>query len=375
MLTLNDRPFAFTDMIGQKSILKEMKNRSKTLDFPEIMLFQGPSGTGKTTLACIIAALLNDPNPLKDEDGTLEPNPSSPASVDIISTRYHRDTIFKDASSMSKDDVLNLSQEVATSPMYDKNKILIIDEAQFLSKMGKGAMLTFLEKKRKGTYVIMCTMDVSSFDSSIRSRAVEYRFRSPTEDEIAEYLFKCVEKLDIVLDEKSKSFFTDGLFTIAAGCNGSVRMALQMMERCIEGDIFSTDDITREFGIMSTSKFDSIIDRLINSIDKKVVEDINTLEPEDAYRMIMNWVSGAYLYKTTGWAATEWQGRQYSRVKSTYNIEVLVDCLRGVYTDGYFHKELFFYSLGRYFNILLKKDNAEGVPEGVTKNPPLRVRV
>ena len=361
MLTLQDRPFSFSEIIGQKNIVREMKRRSKTLDYPEVMLFQGPSGTGKTTLACIIAALLNDPSPLQDPDGTLEPNPESPASVDIRETRFHRDVIFKDASSMSKEDVLGLASEVATSPMYDKNKILIIDEAQFLSKMGKGAMLTFLEKKKKGTYVIMCTMDASVFDKAIRSRAVEYRFRSPTEDEIAQYLFSYTERLSLPVTDDTRDFYTNGLYTIATGCQGSVRMALQMFERCIEGEIYRDEDIEREFGTVSTKKFDQIVKNLIDKKDRQAVSDLMNLEVEDAYRLLMSSLTNIYLYRTTGYSSTEWGARQSSQIESIDRVRLLLELLKDVPTSPFIRKDLFIYALSKYY------DSSE--PTGISSPP------
>ena len=151
MLTQSLRPFKWDDIVGQKGIVKEMKKRSKTMEFPEVMLFEGASGTGKSTMAFLIAALLSDKNPIVNKDGTKDPNPESPSSKAILEMRFNRDVIYKDASNMSKDDVLALQREVANAPMFDSVKVVIIDESQELSKAGRGATLALLEKKRKNT--------------------------------------------------------------------------------------------------------------------------------------------------------------------------------------------------------------------------------
>jgi replication-associated recombination protein RarA len=75
MFNLDYRPFSFDEMAGQKGIIDEMKKRSITMDFPKVMIFAGPSGTGKTTLSRIITALLNDPNPIVHSDGSKDPKP------------------------------------------------------------------------------------------------------------------------------------------------------------------------------------------------------------------------------------------------------------------------------------------------------------
>lgn len=547
MLTLDRRPFSFKEMIGQKTILREMETRARKMDFPEVMLFCGPSGTGKTTLAYIISALLNDKNPLHDADGTPEPNPESPSSKDIINTRFVRDILFKDASSMSKDDVLSLSSEVASAPMYDKNRVVIIDECfskntpilvkdvdgtpksmriadvkegdevyvdtslkttkkvlhqfvhyipldrlrivtiqravdysekargecilttadhkflvhdddigdgeeeghwveadnlkrwddilyapfesgkpdircrvlsvnkfngvdkelfrngnaygwyyidsigmpeldwyrngwnewfgidemkdgcvpmydlevedvhryfaggvlvhncQELGRFGKGAMLTFLEKKRKGTYIIMCTMDESAFDKSIKSRATIYRFQSPTEDEIAKYLFNYTQQLNLPVNNDTEDFYTEGLYAIAGGCDGSVRMALQMLDRCIQGGIYRASDIESEFGVVSSKKFENIFYKLLHG-DMDVMNDVLNLDPEAFYRKLLSDVANAYLYRTTGCLKNRFRAKLYESV-STSALKVLLNVLDGVERNGYFRKDFFYVAL------------------------------
>lgn len=347
MLTLDDRPFCFDDMIGQKNIIGEMRKRSKTMDFPEVMLFCGASGTGKTTLALIISALLNDPNPIRLTDGSYKPNPDSPSSKDILNTLYHRDVIFKDASSMNKDDVLDLNEIVSTAPMFDKNKILIIDECQELGKAGKGATLTFLEKKRKGVYVILCTMDESAFDKSIRSRATMYRFVPPTRDEIAEYLLNCTVKLGLPDSDDMNEFYGDGLYAIADNCEGSVRLAMQMFERCVAGEIYRTVDIEKEFGVISDKKFQELFLRIM-AHDKNVMEDVANSDLHTLFKMLTSAVINARIYFITGYAKSEWMASQYEALKDKNGLGAFVKGLTTVDANGYFRKDLFLYQVAEF---------------------------
>ena len=128
MLTQTLRPFSWNDIVGQKGIVKEMKKRSKTMDFPEVMLFEGASGTGKSTMAFIISALLSDKNPIVHKDGTKDPNPESLSSKAILDMKFNRDVIYKDASNMTKEDVLALQRDISNAPMYDGVKVVVIDE-------------------------------------------------------------------------------------------------------------------------------------------------------------------------------------------------------------------------------------------------------
>ena len=84
MLSLNNRPQLLSEMIGQTTILREMKKRSKSLEFPNYMLFEGETGSGKSTLAFIIAKTLN----CKSEN---KPCNECEACQDIINERFRRD--------------------------------------------------------------------------------------------------------------------------------------------------------------------------------------------------------------------------------------------------------------------------------------------
>ena len=223
MLTQSLRPFSWNEVVGQKGIVKELKKRSKDMSFPEVMLFEGASGTGKSTMAFIVAALLSDRNPIVHEDGTKDPNPESPSSKAIIDMRFNRDVIYKDASNMSKEDILALSRDISNAPMYDKVKVVIIDEAQNLGYASKGASLTLLEKKRKNTYLILCTMDVDKLDKAIKSRATTYSFKSPSSTEIAELLMTYTDEnhLNLPLDDSMMEFYQKGIFMLAENCEGS----------------------------------------------------------------------------------------------------------------------------------------------------------
>jgi len=126
MLSLKYRPFSFEEMVGLRIILDELKNRSNNLNFPQVSLYEGQSGTGKSTIARIVAALLNCKNPktVQDKENTTFKIPCGECSscLDIKQERFKRDVYVLDASSMSKDDVIGIRKLVVTSPLYDKNK-------------------------------------------------------------------------------------------------------------------------------------------------------------------------------------------------------------------------------------------------------------
>lgn len=356
MLTQDKRPFSFDEMIGQKGILMEMERRSVNMDFPEVMIFSGPSGTGKTTLAYIISALLNDPNPIIHEDGSKSPNPESPSSLAIRGGAFNRDVKLYDASSMGKDDVIELGRNLAYSPMFDKNKIVIIDEAQELSKAGKGVTLELLEKKRKDTYIIMCTMNIDSFEKAVQSRGHIYHFRSPNSETIAEYLFKLSEDFNLEMTPEIEEFYSKGIFMLAENCDGSVRMAIQNFERCMYGGFFTEEQIEHEFSFMSNEKLSSLVLKILKK-DISCIKEIKDFGTKDFYYKALRTLNDAFLFGQTGYVDQPWKENFANTLKS-YDLESVISILLGIDRFPYFREDVFFFELAK---LMKKKEQQQRV--------------
>jgi len=323
MLTNEFRPFDLNDMVGNETIINEMKKHSDSEDmkgFPEVMIFEGESGSGKTTLAFIVAALLSDPAPIQKR-GYKVPNPESPSSKAILSERFGRDVYFMDASNMGKDDVLALELKLSTKTMFDKHRIIIIDEAQALSSAGKGATLKLLEKKRKGVYVILCTMDISSFDKATRSRAQCYKFKPVSASDISDYLYKILEKTGEI-ENVPEVFLTETLLAISDAAGGSVRWAVQILQRCLSSEIYTEKEIMEEFGILSEKNLYSIFDRMLRG-DYTALEFVRSVEKKEFLQRFCAQLSGAMLYYATKDCKEEWKIRQYNSWKEEHVAHLL----------------------------------------------------
>lgn len=360
MYALEHRPFSFDEMIGNKGILNEMRKRSESVNFPEVMIFEGPSGTGKTTLAFIVAALINDPNPLKIRGKNhLNPNPESPPSQNILNEKFNRDVLFYDASTMGKDDVAKLESVVSTAPMFDRKKVIIIDEAQELTKAGKGVTLKLLEKKRKNAHIILCTMDIKAFDKAVKTRGQLYTFRSPSPTEIAEYLYDLVEKIGVVVSEE---FYESGIFTIAENCEGSVRYAVQNLERCIIGELYTEEQIQNELGFLSIDTLTKIILKICKK-DPSAIKDILDFSSKEFFYKAKKTLIDSAIYKNTGYLTADWK-KGFAEKVGRYDIDELLDILLRVDEGSYFREDIFLYELSKYMS---KRSSAERKP--ATRKP------
>ena len=335
---LSLRPKSLDEMCGQKTIVAEMKKRSLTMEFPSVMIFGGDSGTGKTTMALILGALMNDPAPIK-KDGYCDPNPDSPEFKAVYSEAYNRNVCFYDASKMGKEDVVALEDVVGTKSLFGGKKVIIIDEAQELSRHSKGATLKLLEKKRDEVCIILCTMNPEAFDKSIRSRGQYYQFKSPTSSDIAAYLFSLTEKVGAELPDE---FIEQGIFTIAENCEGSVRMAVQTLERCLTAELWTSEQIQQEFGYINSENLLNIVKTLLNR-NAEAFKMMQSFDLKDFFYQSSKLLADCLIYLRTGLCDADWKKAQYESLRSLtkevtelYNLYTEIDFkMAGYFRESY----------------------------------------
>ncbi len=345
MFSLEKRPFSFDEMVGNKGTLAEMRNRSLTKNFPQVMFFAGESGSGKSTLAFIIGALINCKNPIKTE-GQLSPCGECPYCKSIKDERYRGDFHYFDCSSMSKDDVTKINQIVASSPMFDENKIIILDEAQELSKTGKGATLKLLEKKRKNVYFILCTMAPEKIDKAILDRGQVYKFRELDREDIVEYLAEILRG-EGLFETIEESFITEGIFTIAENSHGSARAAASYLERCIVGKFYTSAQILEEFGFVSEQTTFDIVLKLLKK-DFSGLNELAKIDMKEFFFITRKALTSALIYQGSKIAPVGWQAARVKKFGEYDSLRSLLKVYEKMGMDTYFQNPVFLYRLADY---------------------------
>lgn len=215
-LNAKHRPKNINDVVGQAIVVAGIKAAVKKGDVPHAMLFTGGSGVGKTTLARILANML-DVNDLN-----------------IIESNS--------ADSRGIDDVRKLSQAISLPPLKGQKRFVIVDEAQGLTAQAQDALLKVLEECPEHTYIALLTTDKAKLKNTILTRCTEYALTDLDVSVMVEHM-----KL-ICSFEGYAAVDTNMLVRIARMSKGSMREALTLLGKCLVVDckdwrtVLSDDD-------------------------------------------------------------------------------------------------------------------------------------
>lgn len=214
------RPQDFDALVGQKAVKTTLKNALASGKIAHAYLFSGPRGTGKTSMARILAKALNC------EQGTTAEPCGQCGNCQRIVQGTSLDVIEIDAASnTSVDNIRDLREQVAFTPAESRYKVYIIDEVHMLSTGAFNALLKTLEEPPAHAVFILATTDPQKVPATIQSRCQRFEFRRVTVDEIAEHLAMVAAGSGIEAD-------ADALRLIAIQAEGGMRDALSLLDQC-----------------------------------------------------------------------------------------------------------------------------------------------
>ena len=215
------RPQTFDQVIEQVHITRTLTNAISAGRVAHAILFSGPRGTGKTTVARILAKCLNC-----EAGVSSEPCGECGACVEIAEGRCV-DLIEVDAASRTKvEDTRELLENVQYAPTRCRYKVYLIDEVHMLSTSSFNALLKTLEEPPPHVKFLLATTDPQKLPATVLSRCLQFNLKNMSAELI-------VGHLKYVLEQEMVSFDEPGLWLLGRAANGSMRDALSLTDQAI----------------------------------------------------------------------------------------------------------------------------------------------
>jgi DNA polymerase-3 subunit gamma/tau len=213
------RPQNFDEVVGQEPVVRTLRNAISAGQVRQAYLFAGPRGTGKTSLARILAKALNcAQGPTPDPDGTCH------ACV-AIAGGTSLDVIEMDAASQRGiDDIREIRERVVLQPVEGRYKVYILDEAHQLTDAAFNALLKLIEEPPPHLVFVFCTTDLSKMLPTVRSRCQTFVFSRPRLPELVRLLRRVADGEGIETPEAA-------LALIARSARGSYRDAVSTLDQ------------------------------------------------------------------------------------------------------------------------------------------------
>ena len=249
------RPQTFSEVKGQDHIVTTLQNQLKAGRIGHAYLFCGTRGTGKTTVAKILARAVNCENPREDGSPCNEC-----ASCSAILSGTSTNVIEIDAASNNGvDNIREIREEVAYRPTQGRYKVYIIDEAHMLSTGAWNALLKTLEEPPEYVIFMLATTEVNKFPITILSRCQRYNFHRITAGTIA-------RRLQDLLQEEGVEAEEAAVRSIARAGDGSMRDALSLLDQCIAfylGEKLTYGKVLDVLGTVDTDVFSGLLRKVI----------------------------------------------------------------------------------------------------------------
>jgi DNA polymerase III subunit gamma/tau len=256
------RPGSFDEVVGQQHVVRTLRNAVEQGKVHHAYLFVGSRGTGKTSMAKILARSLN----CERGGPTIAPCGECESCL-TIAAGTSIDVIEMDAASnRSVDDVRDLRERVAYAPAGGRWKVYILDEAHMLTKEAWNAFLKTLEEPPPNTVFVLATTESHKVMATIADRCQRFDFQRPSLEQISEVVQRVAVVEEIQVDDGAVA-------TIARSASGSFRDALGTLDQLVAfgGNQVGLDDVLQLLGAADAELLFGAVDAVIAEDPKGVL--------------------------------------------------------------------------------------------------------
>lgn len=288
------RPTTFDEVAGQTHIVKTLKNALASGKIAHAYLFAGPRGTGKTTMAKLLAKALNCDEGIGHQCNHCE-------NCVAINEGSHPDVIEIDAASNNGvDEVRDLIEKVKYGTILGKYKVYIIDEVHMMTPGAFNALLKTLEEPPEHVIFILATTEPHKILPTILSRCQRYDFSKLSNNEIS-------SRLKVVIEKENVEYNQDAVDLIVSLCDGGMRDALSILDQVLaySSNSLNVEDILDIFALESKEEKIAL---LLSIVDNDVSDVLNRLhnyinKGSDIKRLtsdLLNILKDILIYQNTG---------------------------------------------------------------------------
>ena len=277
-----ERPETFDEVIGQEHIVRVLKNQIANNTVGHAYLFCGTRGTGKTTMARLLAKAVNCTsdgerpcgccdNCLSIKDGSF---------IDMIE--------IDAASNNGVESVREIRDSVNYPASIGRRKVYIIDEVHMLSTAAFNALLKTLEEPPEGIMFILATTDPQKLPQTILSRCMRFNFRRVSETQLAGQMKAICEKRGVEITDSA-------LKLLAANADGSVRDGLSLLDQCLAGTdkILDRETVLEFLGTVSEGFFLELTEKVCvrDTSGALLLLDEVLAEGKDVKQLLNDWMA------------------------------------------------------------------------------------